>query len=522
MANRLYYGDNLEILRNRIRDESVHLCYIDPPFNSKRNYNQIYNRIGHEDLAQEQAFVDTWIWDDQAREGYDEIRNNIAGRFTAQTIELITGLRNVLGEDSLLAYLVSIARRLAEINRVLAPSGSFYLHCDPTSSHYLKLIIDAAFLPNGGDYKNEIIWRRTGAHNKTRRFAPIHDVIFFYTKSAPPSEYTWTHPKRSYMRGHVSEYFVKDEIGYRTNYYGNVLTGSGLRNGESGQPWRGFDPSAKGRHWAVPGALLDDLGEDLSGLSQHEKFDRLYEAGYIKIIDGQAWPIYEHYLTPTDGQPLSDLWAYQPYTNGTVFATEDGIDEEVRWLSPRDQERLGYETQKPEGLLSRIIRASTKEGQIVLDAYCGCGTTVAVAQQLRRNWIGIDITYHAIATILARLEDKFGKSIADAVVLDGIPKDMASARALANKKDDRTRKEFEKWAILTYTNNRAVIKKKKGADGGIDGVYYFWNGGELNAAKMVLQAKSGGVNRKDIAALRGDMEKEGATLRLSHNARTAN
>ncbi len=148
----------------------------------------------------------------------------------------------------------------------------------------------------------------------------------------------------------------------------------------------------------------------------------------------------------------------------------------------------------------------------MLDAYCGCGTTVAVAQQLKRNWIGIDITYQAIATILARLEDKFGKSVADAVALDGIPKDLASARALANKKDDRTRKEFEKWSILTYTNNRAVIKKKKGADGGIDGVYYFWNGGELNAAKMVIQAKSGGVNRKDIAALRGDMEKEGASL----------
>ncbi len=188
-------------------------------------------------MAQEQAFVDTWTWDDQAREGYDEIRNNLAGRFTAQAIELIAGLHNVLGEDSLLAYLVSIARRLAEINRVLAPNGSFYLHCDPTASHYLKLIVDAIFLPNGGDYKNEIIWRRTGAHNKTTRFAPIHDVIFFYTKAAKPSEYTWTHPKRPYMRGHVDEYFVKDERGYRTNYYGNVLTGSGLRGGEgSGKP----------------------------------------------------------------------------------------------------------------------------------------------------------------------------------------------------------------------------------------------------------------------------------------------
>ena len=512
-ANALFYGDNLEILRTKVREESVHLCYIDPPFNSKRNYNQIYNRVGkEEDQAQEQSFIDTWAWTDPARDGYHEILSNSGGRFTEQTIELIKGLHGVLGEESLLAYLVSITLRLVEINRVLAPTGSFYLHCDPTASHYLKIIIDSIFLPNGGDYKNEIIWRRTGSHNKTTRFAPIHDVIFFYTKSTGSGQYVWNRPKRPYMLGHVNDNFVRDERGWRTNYYGNVLTGSGLRGGESGKPWRGFDPSAKRRHWAIPKALVEDLGEDLSDLTQHQKLNRLYETGYIKIIPGQAWPIYEHYLTPSDGQVLSDLWTFQPYTGGTVFDSDKGIDEEVRWLSPKDQERLGYETQKPEGLLERIIRASTKEGQIVLDAYCGCGTTVAVAQKTKRSWIGIDITYHAIGTILARLEDKFGKAIAESVVLDGIPKDMKSAVALAHKKDDRVRKEFEKWAILTYTNNRAVIRKKKGADGGIDGVYYFWNGGEMDSSKMVLQAKSGGVQRKDIAALRGDMEKYGAAL----------
>lgn len=224
MKNALYYGNNLEILRNKIRDESIHLCYIDPPFNSKRNYNQIYNKVGGEDRAQERAFIDTWTWNDEARDGYRQITSNHQSRFTGQTIELILGLHSVLGEDSLLAYLVSIALRLVEINRVLTPSGSFYLHCDPTASHYLKLLIDSVFLPNGGDYKNEIIWRRTGAHNKTTRYAPLHDVIFFYTKSG---EYIWTHPKRPYMRGHVKQYFVRDEKGWRTNYYGNVLTGSG-------------------------------------------------------------------------------------------------------------------------------------------------------------------------------------------------------------------------------------------------------------------------------------------------------
>lgn len=262
----------------------------------------------------------------------------------------------------------------------------------------------------------------------------------------------------------------------------------------------------------MPKALVEDLGEDLSGLTQHQKFDRLLEKGYIKIIPGQAWPIYEHYLTPSDGQPLSDLWTYQPYTNGAVFDTDDSIDEDVRWLTPQDQERLGYETQKPEGLLERIILASTKEGQTVLDAYCGCGTTVAVAQKLNRRWIGIDVTYQAIATILGRFEDKFGKEVVDTINLDGSPSDMKSAYALAHRKDDRVRKEFEKWAILTYTNNRGVIQSKKGADAGIDGLFYFWNGERSDVGKMIIQAKSGGVQRKDIAALRGDMAREGAAL----------
>jgi hypothetical protein len=173
---------------------------------------------------------------------------------------------------------------------------------------------------------------------------------------------------------------------------------------------------------------------------------------------------------------------------------------------------LGYPTQKPEALLERIIKVSSNEGDVILDAYCGCGTTIAVAQRLNRRWIGMDITYQAIAIILARLEDQFGKQVADAVMLDGMPKDMASAKALAHRKDDRVRKEFEKWAILTYTNNRAIVRHKKGADGGVDGVFYFWNGGDGGVSKMVLQTKSGSVQRKDIAALRGDMGKEAASV----------
>jgi DNA modification methylase len=506
VKNTLYYGDNLQILRTRVRDESVHLCYIDPPFNSQRNYNQIYNRVGREDEAQEQAFIDTWKWEDEARDGWHQIQSNHEGRFTEQTIELIKGLHSVLGEESLLAYLISIALRLAEINRVLAPTGSFYLHCDPTASHYLKIIIDSIFLPSGGDYKNEIIWRRSGSHNSAKRFGPIHDVILYYSKGG---ETFFRKQFRPYLKEYVLSYFKKSDD--RGRYRSQTLTGSGTRNGESGKPWRGFNPTAKGRHWAFPGAVAEDLGLD-EELTLHEKLDILREENLIaQTVDGL--PEYRQYLHTSRGVPIQDIWAYQPYTQGVLNGTDECIDQDVKWLEKRGgAERIGYPTQKPEGLLERIIQSSTVEGQIVLDAYCGCGTTVAVAERLKRNWIGIDITYHAIATILARLEDKFGKEVAESVVLDGIPKDMASVDALAHKKDDRVRKEFEKWAILTYTNNRAVIRKKKGADGGIDGVYYFWNGGDMESAKMVLQAKSGGVQRKDIAALRGDMEKHGAAL----------
>jgi DNA modification methylase len=371
MKNLLYYGDNLEVLRKYIRDETVDLCYIDPPFNSKRNYNQIYNNIGGDDRAQAQAFIDTRVWDEHADEGFSEILANDKGRFPPQTVDLIKGLHSVLKKGSLLAYIVSMTLRITEIHRVLKTTGSFYLHCDPTASHYLKLVIDAIFVSQGGDYQNEIIWRRTGSHNKVTRYAPIHDVIFFYTKTS--GNYTWNSPKRPYMKGHVDGHFIKDAKGYRTNYYGNVLTGSGTRNGESGAIWKGFNPTAKGRHWAIPGALIQDLeGEDFSGLTQHQKLDRLYELGHITISEGDAWPMYQRYIKPTDGQPLPDIWAFQPYTAGTVFNSLLGIDEDVRWLSTQDQERMGYPTQKPEALLERIIAASTNQGDVVLDAYCGC------------------------------------------------------------------------------------------------------------------------------------------------------
>lgn len=419
MVNQLYYGDNLQVLRRYIKDESVDLCYIDPPFNSKRNYNQIYNNIGSEDKAQAQAFIDTWEWDDHAIHGIEEIITNDHGLFTQQCIDLIIGLENVLGKGSLLAYLVSMTLRITEIHRVLKPTGSFYLHCDPNASHYLKLVLDAVFCSQGGDFRNEIIWCYRGGGVPKKDFARKHDIIFRYSK---------------------------------------------------------------GKHYCFN---VDNIRIPYSGDSE----ERLkYKA---RAFRGDK--VYDNYQQNDQGKHPEDWFEIQP-------------------IMPSSKERLGYPTQKPEALLERIIKASSNENDIILDAYCGCGTTIAVSQRLERQWIGIDITYQSISLILKRLEDSFGKGVLDTINLHGIPKDRESAIALANKKDDRTRKEFEKWAILTYSNNRAVINNKKGSDGGVDGIVYFR--GNDKRETMIFQVKSGKVKSGDIRDLLGTMTLQNASIAI--------
>lgn len=506
--NFLFYGDNLEVLRKHVKDETVDLCYIDPPFNSQRNYNQIYNNIGEEDHAQAQAFIDMWSWDDLARAGFDEVRENKDGRFTVQTVELIKGLHQVLGEGSLLAYLVSLTLRVTEIYRVLKSSGSFYFHCDTTASHYIKLILDAVFCAQGGDYKNEISWKRTTAHSDTKqglaRYGRIHDVLFFYTKKTK-TEFTtqYTPYEQSYIDSHY-RHIEKAKGGQPDRRYrkdnltankpgGDVEYGWRVKrklgtdepweadvDEEYNQPQDGYEYKGvkpyKGRYWAY----------SKDNMRQYAKEGRL-------IHTDSGMPEFKRYLDEMPGMPLQDIWS------------------DIDPINSQAKERLGYPTQKPLPLLERILMSSSKEDNVVMDAYCGCGTTIDAAQRLRRKWIGIDITYQSIAVVLKRLEDTYGKQVLENVVLDGIPKDMKSAVALAHKKDDRLRKEFEKWAVLTYTNNRAVINQKKGADAGIDGTAFFKVGKHDNA-KIIFQVKSGGVKRNDIATLRGDMAKADAEL----------
>lgn len=393
--NQLFYGDNLDVMRKYIKDETIDLCYIDPPFNSKRNYNQIYNNIGSEDKAQAQAFVDTWTWNDFANEGLEEILSNSPVRYTKQTTELIKGLEKVLGKGSLLSYLVSMTQRINEIHRVLKPTGSFYLHCDPSASHYLKLLCDGIFCSRKGEFRNELIWCYTRPNKSIKQFPRTHDVIFFYTKGDNHS-------------------FKIDEV--RIAYDKETLARSNRGAGEK----------------SVMGAK--------EGMNR---------------------------LNPLGKSPES--WWQIPMLQGNSI------------------ERLGYPTQKPEKLLERIIKASSNEGDIILDAYCGCGTTIAVAARLNRNWIGIDITYQSISLILKRLKESIDNKKLGEISLSGVPQDFESAVALANKADDRVRKEFEKWALLTYSDNRAMINEKKGGDGGIDGI-----------STIIDKAESGDIEYRDV------------------------
>ena len=483
--NRLFYGDNLDVLRKHIRDATVDLCYIDPPFNSKRNYFQIYTNQGGEDRAQAQAFVDTWAWGPEADTGLgwitdvDRLNGGRAGeaRLTEQTVNLIKGLDLVLGRGSLFAYLVHMTQRIVEIHRVLKPTGSFYLHCDPTASHYLKLVCDAVFCGQGGDYVNEIIWKRadtvkgnTGQGSKV--FDRNTDTILFYTKS---TNYSYTAQYREYTDKYIKDFYKNADVDGR-RYQLISMTGPG---GESkGNPI--YPVMGVSRHWRY----------------SKEKMAELIDAGLVVQTSPAAVPRKKLYLDDGKGVPIQSLW------------------DDISALHSQAAERLGYPTQKPEALLERIIRASSNEGDVVLDAYCGCGTTVAVAQRLNRQWIGIDVTYQSIAVILDRFATTYKEgwpAVEANIVLDGVPKDLESAQALANKRDDRTRKEFEKWAILTYSRNKARINEKKGADGGIDGIAYFATDTATNG-KAIFQVKSGKTGRSDLATLNSDRLREKAEI----------
>lgn len=430
MTNRLFYGDNLDVLRRKIVDGSVDLCYIDPPFNSKRNYFQIYNNQGGEDRALAQAFVDTWEWGDEAEAGLAWITDIVHlqnGKLTEQTVELIRGLEKVLKRGSLLAYLISMTLRIVEIHRVLKPTGSFYLHCDPTAAHYLKLICDTVFVSDrrGGEFINEIIWHYRRWTGKSKKFQKLHDTIFYYAKDK--QQYTFNTIYTEYTEGSV---------------------------------------------------------------------DRKMQGVLHRFKEGEEPHLVSNGEIDEKGVRDNDVWL-------------------IPFIAPSAKERMGYPTQKPERLLEKVILASSNEGDTVLDAYCGCGTTVAVAQRLNRQWIGIDITYQSISLILKRLADRYRAEwpqIEANILLDGVPRDLDSSIALANRKDDKTRKEFEKWAVLSYSVNRAIINERKGRDGGVDGIAYFVKAKSENGRLFFSVKSDRTVAPAYIDQLAGTVQREGADM----------
>jgi adenine specific DNA methylase Mod len=498
--NILYYGDNLEIIRKYFPDNSIDLIYLDPPFNSNAAYNILFKEpTGEPSQAQITAFDDTWHWSIESERTFQEIITNAP----INVAELITAFRNFIHQNDMMAYLVMMCIRLLELKRVLKLTGSIYLHCDSTASHYLKILMDAVF--GIRNFRNEIIWRRTGSNSAAKRFGPIHQTILYYAKSNMSSFYPVPAP---YTKGYIDDYFTEQDE--RGSYRPVLLTGPGTRKGDSGKAWHSYDPTKSGRHWQPASYIYTKYreltGDDLSNYPLLERLDRLDEIGLIHWAkkEGGGVPNYKYYQLDAPGVLLQDIWAYQPGTEGCVYGKpSEGIDQDVKWLSTKDKERLGYPTQKPEGILERIIKSSSKEGDLVLDPFCGCGTTVVVANKLNRKWIGIDITHLAITTMKWRLEKIFPGIKYKTI---GEPKDLAGAQELAKN----NKYQFQWWAV-SLVGGQPYGDKKKGADTGIDGYLYFMDEKD-KVKKAIISVKGGGTSVKDIRDLGHVIDREKADL----------
>ena len=439
MRNRTIYADDcLNVLNDELEIEPnlIDLIYLDPPFNSKSTYTLPF-KAKDKSARPVDVFVDTWDWDEKEDAIMDRFKR---GPATKRIYDLITLVRQTEAprvKYSTSAYLVNMAARLIPMKRVLKDTGSIYLHCDTTAGHYLKLLMDLIF--GRGNFRNEIIWRRTGSHNSTRSYGAIHDTILFYSVSG---NYTFNVQKRPYAIRHVEERYSIDDTGRAKQVTGgNILTGQGVSGGESGKPWRGFDPSSKNRHWAVPAYLNDQLSEEEREEGVLARMDTLYSMGLIEIKDRAAWPHPVRYLEKDDGQPYQDIWAYQPYTDGILHGTDEAIDQDVMWVGPTSPERYGYPTQKPMALLERIIKTSSNKGDIILDPFCGCGTAVHAAEANGRQWAGIDISHFSAGLMRNRILANFNNLSGDDIHMTGVPDSQESARELARQ----DKFAFEKW-----------------------------------------------------------------------------
>ena len=463
--NKLFYGDNLDVLGRHVADESVDLVYLDPPFNSNANYNVLFaERDGTQAAAQIKAFEDTWRWDEGAARAYTDVVE--AGGRVSQAMQ---AFRTLLGESDMLAYLAMMAPRVVELRRVLKPTGSLYLHCDPTASHYLKMLLDAVFGPV--NFRTEIVWKRSSAHSDAKQgrtqHGRIHDVILFYTKT---DVWDWNHVFTPYDASYT----------YTDAFYKHVEPKTGRR-------YRLGDLTGPG------GAAKGNPSYEVMGVTRFwryskEKMAELTRRGRIVQMKPGAVPAYKRYLDEMPGVSLQDLWA------------------DIGPIGAQAQERLGYPTQKPEALLARIITASSHEGAIVLDPFCGCGTTIAAAQALGRRWIGIDVTNLAITLIRHRLKDTYGNDIEQTYQVIGEPVSVPDAEALATSDPY----QFQWWALGLVGARPA--EGKKGADQGIDGRIYFHDGDTGKTKQIIISVKAGKLHAPYVRDLRGVVEREQAAL----------
>ncbi len=456
--NKLYFGDNLDILREHVADESIDLIYLDPPFNSNATYNVLFQeKSGEQSAAQITAFDDTWHWGMESEAAYHEV---VAGG-PKGLADLLQAMRSFLGQNDMMAYLTMMSQRMIELHRALKPTGSIYLHCDPTASHYLKLLLDAVFDPT--NFRNEITWRRTTAHSDSTRYGANTDIILFYTKS---DQWTWNPQYQPYDEAYKARFRFKDPDGRA--WSDDNLTAKGLSGGGYTYEYKGATSL-----WRVPLETMQRL--DAEGRLHFTK------TGGIRR---------KRYLDEMKGRPVQALW--------------DDIDA----INSQARERLGYPTQKPEALLERVISASSNEGDVVLDPFCGCGTAIAASERLNRQWVGIDITHLAISLIRYRLQDSFGEDLRPYEIV-GDPKDRAGAESLAQ----HDRYQFEWWA-LGLVDARPAQDKRKGADSGIDGYINFFDDNSGKARRIIVQVKSGRVSVPQVRDLKGVLEREKAELGL--------
>jgi adenine specific DNA methylase Mod len=460
MVSTLYFGDNLDVLRSYIGSETVDLIYLDPPFNSKVSYNVLYKEpSGHASAAQVGAFEDTWHWGPDAASAFDEVM-----RGGTPAAGILSALRAFLGENDMMAYLTMMSVRLIELHRVLKVTGSLYLHCDSTASHYLRIILDAIFNPH--NFRNEIVWKRNSAHSDSKQgskhYGRITDSIFYYSKGSHP---TWNPQYRPYDQQYIDrDYRRVDESGRR--YRLDNIQGPG--GAEKGNPF--YEVMGVSRHWRY----------------SKEKMAQLIAENRVVQTRPGAVPQFKRYLDEMPGVLLQNLW------------------DDVSIINNRSKEMLGYPTQKPIALLKRIILASSNPGDLVLDPFCGCGTAVHAAQELGRQWVGIDITHIAIQIILDRLKKHFPL---EQPIVAGRPEDLSGARELAR----RDKYQFQWWAS-SLLGGQARGGNKKGADRGIDGELFFQRGRDTYGRAIISVKGGDNISPSMIRDLAGTRERERADM----------